>query len=848
MNKALKHSLLVIASSLFILPASAQLSTNPYKFLGNITTGGSVEAGGGFPSYYTLWNQITCENESKWSSVEGSRGNFNWGGADNAFNYAIQHNFTHKFHALVWGAQYPGWLESLTPKERFAAITNWFNHAKEHYEELPMIDVVNEAVGMHQKGNPMIKETLGGGGKTGYDWLIKAFEMAYERWPGAILIYNDYNSIQYDIDPYIELVKTLRNAGAPIDAYGNQSHAVANMTSTSLKAALDRQQDELQMPMFITELDIDMANDGQQKAQYQQVLPTMWELPYCAGVTLWGYVLGRTWVDNSGLYKQNGSERPAMTWIKEYMQTDAAKNAVGPLPGARKEASIYIRPAAMIVAKDDVLPIKVHARMATKTIQKVELFANDELVATMTKAPYYTEYTTSKTGAKTLKAVVTATDGTTYERYSTITVKRGNKRSPYSEMIPQLPGTVNATEYDNGMSGVAHYNASRSITTATQDGQWMEYTVDVKEDGLYTMDIEVASTKTTGLFHLAEYTLDKLIYLTDFTEVPNTGSTTGFQTVHCPIKEYLTAGRHVFTLMISKGGFYVKSMKFNRDESATTATRDGQWIKYAIDVKEDGLYTMDLEVASAIAGGRFHLAEYSFDNIEFLTDFTDVPNTGSTSEFKTIHCPIKKRLTAGHHEFILMVSKGGFFINGMKLNLIPTFALPGAVEAEDLVNSNGGAIVSIDDGFAWGNVAKGDWAEYSVKVDLAGKYSYEATVSSAIDNSKFTMTLIDGDGNERNLGTVAVPNTGSINTYTVKSAKIRNSIQKVGMQTLRINITGSGCYIDKIKFICTEPVSGINEVESDDASNAPTYNLMGVPVNAGYRGIVIKNGKKILVK
>lgn len=61
-------------------------------------------------------------------------------------------------------------------------MTNWFDHAKAQFGTLPMIDVVNEAVGNHQAGNPMIKETLGGGGKTGYDWLIKAFEMAYERW------------------------------------------------------------------------------------------------------------------------------------------------------------------------------------------------------------------------------------------------------------------------------------------------------------------------------------------------------------------------------------------------------------------------------------------------------------------------------------------------------------------------------------------------------------------------------------------------------------------------------------------------------------------------------------------
>ena len=117
----------MMAAGLCVLPAFAQLSSNPDKFLGNITTSYQVDAGGGVPVYWKLWNQITCENESKWGSVEGSRGNFNWG-CDNAFNYAKQHNFTYKFHALVWGAQYPNWLENSTPKERFGAITNWYDH------------------------------------------------------------------------------------------------------------------------------------------------------------------------------------------------------------------------------------------------------------------------------------------------------------------------------------------------------------------------------------------------------------------------------------------------------------------------------------------------------------------------------------------------------------------------------------------------------------------------------------------------------------------------------------------------------------------------------------------------
>ena len=744
-----KTVLATLFMGILTINAHAQVSSNPDKFLGNITTSGNVEAGNPIPQFYTLWNQITCENESKWASVEDSRGDFKWGGADRAFNYAKQHNFTHKFHALVWGAQYPGWLDNLSAGERFSAMTNWFDHAKAHYETLPMMDVVNEAVSNiqgkpHQPGNPMIKETLGGGGKTGYDWLIKAFEMAYERWPDAILIYNDYNSIQNDIDPYIDLVRTLRDAGAPIDAYGNQSHAVANMSSTSLKAALEKQQNALQMPMFITELDINTANDDQQKSQYQQVLPVMWEAPYCAGVTLWGYIHGATWVDNSGLYK-NGVERPAMTWIKEYMQTDAAKNAVSPFPGVKKEASIYIRPAALKAAAGDVLPIKVRAKMATKTIEKIDLYVNDELVTTMTEEPYIAEHTANSPGWNIIKAVVTTTDGSTYERLSRFQVTRGAKRKPYNDVVAELPGTIKVEEYDEGMSGVAYSNASRT-SYAMKDNQWMEYTVDVKEDGLYSMEVEVASSNANGMFHLSEYGFDNLTFHTNITQVPNTGGSSTFQTLRCPMMQPLTAGRHTFCLNIDKGGFYIKSMTFKA---------------------------------------------------------------------------------------------------------LPVVELPGTLETEDFTSGESISIISGNGGSVLGNTTTGEWLEYDVNITQAGKYSFEATISSAIDNSSFKMTLIESDGNEKTLGTITVPNTGSLDNYQVKTGKIRNSF-KEGKQKLRITIVNGGCNIDKVAFICTTP-TGIISAETDQTATATQwFTPEGRRLTTPQKGLNIErtviNGKTITRK
>jgi hypothetical protein len=53
MRKSLFFTMLS-ASLLSVSTLQAQLSTNPDKFLGNITTRGGVDAGGGVPSYYKL--------------------------------------------------------------------------------------------------------------------------------------------------------------------------------------------------------------------------------------------------------------------------------------------------------------------------------------------------------------------------------------------------------------------------------------------------------------------------------------------------------------------------------------------------------------------------------------------------------------------------------------------------------------------------------------------------------------------------------------------------------------------------------------------------------------------------
>jgi GH35 family endo-1,4-beta-xylanase len=315
---------------------NAQLAKDASKFLGNITQGTSstVDVRSDFGTY---WNQATAENECKWGSVETSKGSYNFTGCKKAYDWAKQNNAHFKFHALVWGSQYPSYIEKLSVDETKTAITNWFNAVQKQFPDIEMIDVVNEAIrtgtNTYHSGyeKTKIREALGGDDNNSYKFVTTAFQMARERWPKAILIYNDYNTFQWQVDEGIDLVKKLKASGTNlVDAYGQQGHDLNGLDVNTLKTTIKKIHDQVGIPLFISEYDIGTADDATQKKYYSEQIPVFWEAEYVAGVTLWGYIYGSTWLTdgNSGLIK-NGSDRSAMTWLKDYMKSNKGKNTTG---------------------------------------------------------------------------------------------------------------------------------------------------------------------------------------------------------------------------------------------------------------------------------------------------------------------------------------------------------------------------------------------------------------------------------------------------------------------------------------------------------------------------------------
>ena len=488
--------------------AGPGLADGAAKFIGNITQSNSVGS-----DFTALWNQATAENGCKWGSVEGTRGRYNWGACDAAYNWAKQNGGHFKFHALVWGSQYPNWLNGLSTDETKKAITAWFDAVKEHYPDLEMIDVVNEAIrtGNNSYHSPYGKNNniipaLGGDNGGNYQFVTTAFKMARERWPKAILIYNDYNTVQWNKDQGIQLIQTIKKNGAPVDAYGLQAHDMMSqgggaggtggggscLSINTLKSVLKEIWDKTQTPMFISEYDIATTDDNIQKQCYSEQISHFMENEHIAGITIWGYIYGHTWLDCNGTASgcsgivKNGQDRAALKWMREYLKSNKGVNTTG-------------------LATGDVTPVEPEPQTPFK--------------------------------------------GTAFDLSSKIEAEdfdvpgKGKGNNSYS-VSGDCDDTWNTT-YREGTSVKIGEKNGGLVLGCNPTGNYFQYTINVAKAGDYIVTANVAASGTGSiLFKVGDKVVSDTLEFTG-------DSWTSFDQVKGNIK--LDAGEQILTLEISKG-------------------------------------------------------------------------------------------------------------------------------------------------------------------------------------------------------------------------------------------------------------------------------------------------------
>ncbi len=328
----------VFLSVLLVLPSQSpsQLAKGKGRFIGNALSS-SIPI---YPNFSTYWNQVTPGNAGKWGSVEGIMNSYDWTWLDAFYTYATGNGFLFKDHCLIWGAQQPGWIPgSLDSAQQRAKVEQWIDTVGARYQSMAMVDVVNEP--FHQP--PAYMHALGDTGTTGWDWVVTAFALARQHTVrGVKLLLNEYNILQDNTvtTRYLALIDTLRVRGL-IDGIGIQGHyfefrSYAGSPNpyvypvATLKSNLERLV-ATGLPVYISEFDINEANDSTQLANYKIYFPLFWENPGVKGITLWGYVQGDVWKTDAYLIRYDGSERPALQWLRKYVASPLPPAPVSPV-------------------------------------------------------------------------------------------------------------------------------------------------------------------------------------------------------------------------------------------------------------------------------------------------------------------------------------------------------------------------------------------------------------------------------------------------------------------------------------------------------------------------------------
>jgi endo-1,4-beta-xylanase len=354
------NRVIVFFSGFFLLlnisiSVEAQLAKDNCKFLGNVV---SASVPSDFSSY---WNQVTPENSGKWASVEESKDVMTWDQLDVAYQFAQTKNYSFKQHTLVWGQQQPTWIDALSNEEKKAEVEEWIQSFGARYPDVDFIDVVNEPL----HAVPTYASALGGNGETGWDWVIWAFEKARQYCPNAKLVLNDYNIINSSTATaqYLKIINLLKERNL-IDYIGEQGHFLETTPLQTIKDNLDKLH-ETGIPILISEYDVHISSDTEQKNKYQEQFPILWSHPGVKGITLWGYKENQIWRTDAYLVRANGTARPALSWLTTYIAETNGESfclVTGIESGNEANVDIYPNPSQgqiTISALDGISDIEI---------------------------------------------------------------------------------------------------------------------------------------------------------------------------------------------------------------------------------------------------------------------------------------------------------------------------------------------------------------------------------------------------------------------------------------------------------------------------------------------------------
>ena len=260
------------------------------------------------------FTKAVFEDDLKWDNWEQG-GSGHRARVLETIRWLRDHGLSPRGHVIVW----PSWgrmptrlrtLEQDPPALRQAIEDRVASQTRALSNLLDEWDVVNENYAHTDATDILGRSAMA-------DW----FRIAARETPRTRLFYNDYVMFQGD-DPHspsetlFTILAELKHAGAPIGGIGEQAHFGGNPPGPeAVLAKLDRFA-TLDLPIQITEFDVDTADRELQVAYTRDFLTTVFSHPSVTGVICWGFWEGSHWKPRAAFWDHEWNLRPnGRVWL-----------------------------------------------------------------------------------------------------------------------------------------------------------------------------------------------------------------------------------------------------------------------------------------------------------------------------------------------------------------------------------------------------------------------------------------------------------------------------------------------------------------------------------------------------
>jgi hypothetical protein len=391
------------------------------------------------------------------------------------------------------------------------------------------------------------------------------------------------------------------------------------------------------------------------------------------------------------------------------------------------------------------------------------------------------------------------------------------------------------------------------------NGDWMDYNVNVPSAGTYSINFRVASPY--GAQFQVRNSSGAVVATVG---VPNTGAFQSWQTVNLSL--VLPSGNQTLRIVATQPSWNLNWVDFaltstpppppppvsgtikveaeaytSMNGIQTENTQDagagldvgwmdvGDWMNYSVSPTSAGTYAVNLRVASPY-GAQLQIRKTDGTILATVA----VPNTGAFQAWQTVNTSIT--LAAGTQTLRIYATQPSWNLNWFDLTAAsgtpppppppPPTSTTTKVEAEAYSSMSGVKTENTQDaggGLDVGWIDNGDWMDYSITTAAAGSYTANFRIASLYWGGQFQVKSSSGAV----LATVSVPNTGGYQNWQTISVPLTLAS---GTQTLRILATVQPWNINWFEIVSASSGTTAKSTEAAQLEPATSITIFPNPV------------------